>query len=132
MRLKWKRTKTMIKRMVYVDTIDIISLLIASGALIGDVFRVAPDSKVLAVQKEGSEFISDTFNYEDYSVFSIESTPPLAPVQIRTFHYHDNPIQVDDIDIKGVSTAGVFQVGGIDHIDAKSRTKHLRLLSDEQ
>ncbi|MGI8314478.1 spore germination protein GerPE [Halobacillus mangrovi] len=120
----------MIKRMVYVDRIELISVLIASVATIGDVYRAAPRSKVLAVQKEGPEFISGRFKFEDYPIFSRESSPPLPPITINTYTYHTSPIIVDEIDVTGVSTAGVFQVGGIDHIDAHSRTKHFRILQD--
>ncbi|WP_075035790.1 spore germination protein GerPE [Halobacillus dabanensis] len=121
----------MIKRMVYVDEIETQSLAIGSVMEIGDVFRAAPYSRILAVQKEGG-VKSDVYRFRDYSIFSLESSPPLEPVQIQTFSYHHRPIQVDNVRILGVSTAGVFQVGGIEHIDALNYTKHFRDLADEQ
>jgi len=122
----------MYNRMVYVDEIDITSGLIASHISIGDVYRASPWSKVLAVQKEGSEFVSDTFNFEDFPVFSVQPTSPLPPITVPSYNYQNQAIYVNDIHITGVSTAGIVQVGGIEHIDAVSRTKHIRLLSDEQ
>ena len=64
----------MYNRMVYVDEIDITSALIASHISIGDVYHASPWSKVLAVQKEGSEFVSDTLNFEDFPIFSVHPT----------------------------------------------------------
>lgn len=121
----------MINRMVYVDEIETQSLTIGSVMEIGDIFRAAPYSKILAVQKEGG-ITSDVYRFEDYSIFSLKSTPPLEPVQIQTFSYQNGPIQVDNVRVIGVSTAGVFQIGGIEHIDAINYTKHFRDLADEQ
>ncbi|SFG00906.1 spore germination protein PE [Halobacillus alkaliphilus] len=122
----------MYNRMVYVDEIDITSALISSHFSIGDVHRASPWSKVLAVQKEGSEFVSDTFNFEDFPIFSLQPTSPLPPITISSFHYQNQAIYVNDIHVTGVSTSGIVQVGGIEHIDSISRTKHIRVLSDEQ
>ncbi|ARI79228.1 hypothetical protein HM131_14945 [Halobacillus mangrovi] len=118
--------------MVYVDNVDVTSILISSIFTIGDVYRAAPTSNILAVQKEGSEYIPGTFKFKDYDIFNLEPSPPLPPITITTFTYQNNPIVVDDIEIKGVSTAGVFQIGGIDHIISKNRTKHFRLLQEDE
>ncbi|MGR9050884.1 spore germination protein GerPE [Halobacillus faecis] len=122
----------MIKRMVYTQHVDITSVLIASIVDIGDVYRAAPSSKVLAVQKEGLEFKADIYDFEDFPIFSQESSPPLPPIQVDSFHYHNRPIEVDYVRVVGVSTAAVFQIGGIDHIDAINYTKHFRLLREEE
>ncbi len=122
----------MYNRMVYVDGIDITSALIASNISIGDVHRASPWSKVLAVQKEGAEFISNSLNFEDFPIFSLHPTRPLPPITVPSFHYQNQAIYVNDIHVIGVSTAGIVQVGGIEHIDSLSRTKHFRVLRDEQ
>ncbi|WP_394219878.1 spore germination protein GerPE [Halobacillus trueperi] len=122
----------MIKRMVYTRDVDITSVLIGSIVEIGDVYRAAPSSRILAVQKEGLEFKSDMYEFEDFPIFSQESSPPLAPVQINSFHYQNRPIEVDYVRVLGVSTAGIFQIGGIDHIDALNYTKHFRVLQEEE
>ncbi|MEC3883717.1 spore germination protein GerPE [Halobacillus litoralis] len=122
----------MIKRMVYSQDVDITSVLIGSIVDIGDVYRAAPSSKVLAVQKEGLEFKADIYDFEDFPIFSQESSPPLSPVQIDSFFYQNRPIVVDHVRVIGVSTAGVFQIGGIDHIDAINYTKHFRILENEE
>ncbi|WLR47586.1 spore germination protein GerPE [Halobacillus litoralis] len=122
----------MIKRMVYTQSVDITSVLIGSIVDIGDVYRAAPSSKVLAVQKEELEFKADIYDFEDFPIFSQESSPPLPPVQINSFHYQNRPIEVDHVRILGVSTAGIFQIGGIDHIDALNYTKHFRILQEDE
>ncbi|WP_244157263.1 spore germination protein GerPE [Halobacillus sp. SY10] len=121
----------MIKRMVYVDEIETQSLAIGSVMEIGDVHRAAPFSRILAVQKEGG-VESDVYDFDDYSIFSMKSSPPLPPVQVESFHYHHRPIQIDQVRVLGVSTAGTFQVGGVDHVDALNYTKHFRDLQDEE
>ncbi|WJE16813.1 spore germination protein GerPE [Halobacillus sp. ACCC02827] len=122
----------MVKRMVFTDEVEVLSVLISSVFEIGDVYRFAPFSKVLAVQKEGSVFQSDPFRYEDFSIFARESSPPLPPVDIDTYHYPTGSIHVDRIRIIGVSTASALQIGGIDHIDSVNYTKHFRILLDER
>ncbi|REJ08416.1 spore germination protein GerPE [Halobacillus trueperi] len=121
----------MLKRMVYVDEIETKSLTIGSVIEIGDVHRAAPYSRILAVQKEGG-VESDIYDFDDYSIFSMKSSPPLPPVQVESFHYHHRAIQVDQVRVLGVSTAGTFQVGGVDHVDALNYTKHFRDLQDEE
>ncbi|MBX0357160.1 spore germination protein GerPE [Halobacillus sp. Nhm2S1] len=122
----------MIKRMVYTQHVDITSVLIGSIVDIGDVYRAAPSSKVLAVQKEGLQFKGDLYDFEDFPIFSQESSPPLPPIQMDSFHYQNRPIEVDYVRVIGISTAAVFQIGGIDHIDAINYTKHFRLLREEE
>ncbi|MCA0983854.1 spore germination protein GerPE [Halobacillus yeomjeoni] len=121
----------MIKRMVYVNHIEVKSVTIGSVMEVGDVYRASPTSTVLAVQKEGEEYTTDTFNYEDYPIFSIPPSPPLHPIEISSFYYHNSPIIVDHVSVKGLSTAAVLQIGGIDHFDASSRTKHIRIINNE-
>lgn len=121
----------MIKRMVYADEIQTHSIAIGSVMEIGDVYRAAPSSRILAIQKEDG-VKTDVYRFEDYPIFSLKSTPPLAPIQVQSFTYHNRPIQVENVRVLGVSTAGVFQIGGIDHIDSLNYTKHLRILEDEQ
>ncbi|ELK45247.1 UNVERIFIED_CONTAM: spore germination protein GerPE [Halobacillus marinus] len=122
----------MVKRMVYADHVELQSLAIGSVFDIGDVYRSAPFSKVLAVQKEGARFESDPFRFEDFLIFSRSSTPPLSPVAVDSYFYPAGSIQVDNVRITGASTSAVVQIGGIDHIDAVNYTKHFRILLDER
>ncbi len=119
-------------RMVYTEFIEILSVLIASGLLIGDLFRFAPSAKVLAVQKEGPYFIKEEVDFKNYSLFSRLPSPPLPPVNVETFQYNNAPIQVDELFVLGVSTTSLVQVGGIEHIDAKARIKHFRILQEDE
>ncbi|MBN8233677.1 spore germination protein GerPE [Halobacillus kuroshimensis] len=121
----------MIKRMVYTNDIEIQSLAIGSIADIGDVYKASPNSRVLAVQKEGPAFEEDVFQFDDFSIFSLKNPPPPLPLNVETFTYQNNPIIIHNVRVVGVSTAGIFQTGGIDHIDALSYTKHFRILKDE-
>ncbi|MFQ3543823.1 spore germination protein GerPE [Halobacillus rhizosphaerae] len=119
-------------RMVYVEFIDVLSTIIASGFLIGDLYRFAPSAKVLAVQKEGPSLIKDEADFKNYSLFSRLPTPPLRSVNVETFQYNNAPIQVDELFVIGVSTTSLMQIGGIEHIDSKARVKHFRILQEDE
>ncbi|MYL38596.1 spore germination protein GerPE [Halobacillus litoralis] len=121
----------MIKRMVYTNDMEIQSLAIGSVADIGDVYKASPNSRVLAVQKEGPAFEEDVYQFEDFSIFSLKNPPPPPPLNVETFTYQNSPITVDNVRVIGVSTAGIFQTGGIEHIEALNYTKHFRILKDE-
>ncbi len=120
------------KRMVYVNEVDVTSTAIASGILIGDAYRVSPTANVLAVQVEDPEVLFERYDFSDFSVFSMHPSPELPPIGIHSFSYHERPIYVDSLNVIGASTSGVIQVGGIDHVDSISRTKHIRRVEEEQ
>lgn len=124
-------SRPMIKRMVYTNDMEIQSLAIGSVADIGDVYKASPNSRVLAVQKEGPAFEEDVYQFEDFSIFSLKNPPPPPPLNVETFTYQNSPITVDNVRVIGVSTAGIFQTGGIEHIEALNYTKHFRILKDE-
>ncbi|RWZ55190.1 spore germination protein GerPE [Halobacillus fulvus] len=125
-----KRQKALNKRMVFVEDAEFISVLIASGILIGDVHRVSPVSYVIAVQEEKPPLLAERLSFEQFSVFSMEPSPPLEPVYVQSYSYHNQAIGIDSIRVIGVSTSSLFQIGGVDHVDTTSRIKHIRLLKE--
>ncbi|MFD2924291.1 spore germination protein GerPE [Halobacillus naozhouensis] len=121
------------KRLAVAHTAQVNSVTIGSGLLIGDVNQLNPRSRAIAVQREGPHTIEDHVSFTTYPIFQREPSPMLPPLTISSsFHHVDHEICVDSMFILGASTASAIQIGGIDHIDAHARVKHIRILSDEQ
>lgn len=120
------------KRMVYVNEIDVISTLIASGLLIGDVYSIQPSSNAVAVQAEGPERLDEIIDFDQFDIFSREPSFFLQPVNLNAFSYSTKPINVNTVDITSISTSSVVQIGGVDHVHSRSRIKHIRRLKEEQ
>lgn len=116
--------------MVYVKDVDVYELIIASGVSIGDVHRLAPQAYVLAVQVEEPETLSDLYSFEDFPVFSKQPSTPLPSLNVNTFFYQNNPIYVNSIFVNSLSSAGVLQIGGTNHVDSLVRVKHIRILKE--
>ncbi|MCA0969635.1 spore germination protein GerPE [Halobacillus litoralis] len=113
------------------NEIDVISTLISSGILIGDVNYLTPSSNVVAVQAEQPEGLDKLITFENFDVFTAEPSEFLPPVNVETFFYSNQPIYVDALDVFSASTSGVIQVGGTGHVHSIARTKHIRRLDEE-
>ncbi|MCP3032020.1 spore germination protein GerPE [Halobacillus sp. A1] len=119
-------------RMVELDYIDVLAISIGSGFLIGDVSRSNSHARVIAVQEE-TLTISDKVDFDDFSIFHRELSPPRPSIAIKSsFCSHHPVINVQSMHVKGISTAGLVQVGGVNHIEGESRLKHVRILNEEQ
>ncbi|MFD1361022.1 spore germination protein GerPE [Lentibacillus salinarum] len=116
------------KRTAAVDKINLNSLTYSAIFNIGDTTDARPRSKGIAVQKEGASFHEDDGIYfKEYALFNREANRPTttATVQKHNFHHRDS-IQVDNVNIIGVSQTAIFQVGSIDKVDSEARIKHIR------
>ncbi|MFC7321176.1 spore germination protein GerPE [Halobacillus campisalis] len=112
--------------------IDVIALSIGSGFLIGDLSRSNSHARVIAVQEE-TRAISEKVDFDDFSIFQRELPPSRPSIVINSsFCNHHPVIDVQSMHVKGISTAGLIQVGGVDHIEGESRLKHIRILNEEQ
>ncbi|MFC7060832.1 spore germination protein GerPE [Halobacillus seohaensis] len=120
------------KRLAHVDDVKVTAISIGSGFLIGDLTFSRARSKALAVQEETTSF-TDWADFDSYPIFQRDLPPARPVINIdSSFHNHHPSIIVHNIKLKGISTAGLFQIGGIDHIEGEGRLKHIRILSEEQ
>ncbi|MEN2767682.1 spore germination protein GerPE [Ornithinibacillus xuwenensis] len=122
------------KRLVNVSRIGITSIAFSSMINIGDAVYYTPRSRAIAVQKEGSIFTSDDEKeFQDFPIFRMKPKwlESNIPVHERSFHHNDH-IHVGHVSITGVSQSSIAQVGGIQHIDAEARIKHIRILRNEE
>ncbi|QKY68539.1 spore germination protein GerPE [Lentibacillus sp. CBA3610] len=116
------------KRTAAVSKINLNGLTYSAVFNIGDTTYAGPQSKGIAVQKEGAAFHEDDGIYfKDYSLFHREANwPPIAPTVEKNTVHHRDTIQVDSVRMIGVSQTAIFQVGSIDKVDSEARIKHLR------
>ncbi|MBM7571494.1 spore germination protein GerPE [Aquibacillus albus] len=118
------------KRTSYTKNIKIHSVTISSIFEIGDSSHFTPEANVLAVQKEGG-VESDVFPFEKYDIFDRKYTHyPIKRIVNQHVHHHKKNIHVNNVDILGVSTSSLAQIGSLNHIDANARIKHIRILEE--
>ncbi|WP_181349184.1 spore germination protein GerPE [Thalassobacillus sp. CUG 92003] len=116
-----------------VQDIEVQDVIIGSGFIIGDLKQYRPQAQVLAVQQEKPTFRTDPYAFEDYKIFQLPAEPHEILVdQNAHVDHHGSAIHVDSVHIKSVSTASLFEVGGIEEIYSQSRIKHIRALKNEQ
>ncbi|RLL45038.1 spore germination protein GerPE [Oceanobacillus piezotolerans] len=116
------------KRTSEVDTVQVTSFSTSAIFNIGDTNQSNQKSRGIAVQKEGSLADFD-LQFEDYPIFKRDAVWPKQRTTVRKHTYHHSPvIQVQNVNIIGVSTSSVLQIGSLEHIRAESRIKHFRML----
>ncbi len=102
---------------------------------IGDVEHAGPRTKVIAVQQPRTNYKDEDENitFSSFSVFKepLPEKPVYSPVQKQTIN-HSPSIHVNRINIIGISTSAIVQIGGLGTIDSEVRVKHIRILPEEQ
>lgn len=117
------------KRFSIVRNVKIRTLLFSAIFQVGDNLVIAPKSRVFAVQREIPTFIGNEGNFFEFPIFSKPIPQPLVEEQIHVSTQNVQPyIQVDHLDVLGVSTAAVIQIGSNKVIVTENRTKHIRQL----
>ncbi|WP_186579081.1 spore germination protein GerPE [Aquibacillus kalidii] len=119
------------KRTTYVKNVRLTTLSYSSGLEIGDTHQATPNSKVIAVQKEGGFHTDEGYEFNQFPIFDLEADKPIFISNIKQQHHMHNPtIQVDHIDITGVSTSSIVQIGNLDIVNSEARIKHIRILKE--
>ncbi|KGP90771.1 spore gernimation protein PE [Pontibacillus chungwhensis BH030062] len=122
----------MYKRTSCVNQVKINSLTLSSIFEIGDAEEATPRSRALAVQKEGALFSDRDFPFSDFPIYSAELPGFDRQLMIDQTRVPCDPyIHVDSVHIEGVSSASVFQIGNLDHIESEVRIKHFRILKEK-
>ncbi|MFP3720269.1 spore germination protein GerPE [Niallia circulans] len=117
----------MLQRTSVVDLITINTVSFSSIVEIGDATYHQSASRALAVQRQKEFFYGSETEYEDYSVFT-EPIPLLPIIENVTCHFENRKpiIKVNHINIIGISSASLLQVGNCRHLYAEARIKHIR------
>jgi len=116
-------------RTALVGNVLVRSLLIASAVHVGEIGGLFPDSRIFAVQREVPVYLGNEGNLEPFTIFR----QPFARIQSKEriypeIHNEIPVIRVRMVDIYGISTSSVLQIGNVGIMDASSRTKHIRQL----
>ena len=116
-------------RTAIVGDVIVRSLLLSSVVDVGEIGSMFPASQVFAVQRERSVYLGNEGNLEQFPIFRqsfarIQSTEGVE-LDIRN---RIPVIRVRSVDIYGISTSSVLQIGNVGVVDATNRTKHIRQL----
>ncbi|WP_157801841.1 spore germination protein GerPE [Gracilibacillus salitolerans] len=122
----------MMPRTTKVKQIRINSVSRSSLFQIGDAKEIEPHADILAVQKEGGVSSDKGFELDQYPIFrtTLQTIPDPEVVVGEHCHHHKN-ISVTTIDITGISSSAIVQLGSNKKIDSLARQKHIRILKAE-
>ncbi|WP_102271872.1 spore germination protein GerPE [Cytobacillus massiliigabonensis] len=119
--------RTSVVNYLKVDTVSFSSIL-----EIGDSTFTQGFSRAIAVQREAEAFFGNEADFTSYSAFQIPI--PFSPIteNISMHSQQLKPIiKVQNIDVIGVSSSSILQIGSSKHISMEARVDHIRhLLSD--
>ncbi|WP_138416519.1 spore germination protein GerPE [Aquibacillus sediminis] len=121
------------KRTAHTNKIRINSLSYSSVFDIGDVHEFTPVTKAIAVQKEGGVETDEGFEFSNFDFFhrQLQSLEQTKQLNQQTIH-HTPHIHVNAVNVTGVSSSSIVQIGSLNTINAEARIKHIRILKEEQ
>jgi spore germination protein PE len=121
------------KRSSYVDEVSVNDVAISSSFVIGDSEQILSRSYVFAVQRQTEIYYGFEGSLDPYAVYT--EVIPLPPITEPVIIKRDNSrssIHVSRVDIKGLSTSTVFQIGNTGDAYLESRVHHIRQLESSQ
>ena len=117
----------MFQRTSVVDSINISTVSFSSIVELGDATYHQALSRAIAVQRQKELFYGSESDYKDYDVF--KEPIPLIPIMENVECHFENLkpiIKVHNINITGISSASLLQIGNCRHIYTEARIKHIR------
>jgi len=119
----------MLQRTSVVDKLSVNVVSFSSTVEIGDVTYYQALSRALAVQRQRELFYGTEGHFKNYSVFSEPIVLPPITERVESHFENLKPIiKVQHINITGVSSASLLQVGNCRHLYSEARIKHIRQL----
>jgi len=119
----------MLQRTAVVNDVEINSVAIASVFQIGDSELIQSFSRAIAVQREAELFFGNEGNFAEFPIFSEPIPLPTISEKMNYIRQNNNPfLKVGRIDIIGVSSSAIVQLGNTRHVSLESRVKHIRQL----
>lgn len=117
-----------------VDSININSVTLSSIVELGDSSMIQSFSRALAIQREQELFFGNEGDFSAYSIFSEKL--PLLPITEALSLQFDNQaspiIKVKNINLTGVSSSSIVQIGSSRMIQMETRIKHIRHLMKDK
>jgi spore germination protein PE len=117
----------------YVDEVSVNDIAISSSFVIGDSEQILSRSYVFAVQRQTEIYYGFEGSLDPYPVYT--EVIPLPPITEPLIINRDNSrssIRVSRVDIKGLSTSTIFQIGNTGNAYLESRVHHFRQLENPQ
>lgn len=118
------------KRNSFVQNIKVKEVLFSSIIEIGDTNELKANANILAIQRMKQLIYVNEGNFNHYSTFTEPTliTPfPALPPKIKKYNECPN-IRVGNIDVLGVSSSAIMQIGSTNDIKLDSRIVHIRQL----
>lgn len=121
----------MLQRTSVVDLLNVNTVSFSSIVEIGDATYHQAVSRALAVQRQKELFYGNEGAYEDYDVFR-EPIPLIPIIENVDCHFENiRPIiKVHHINITGISSSSLLQIGNCRHIYTEARIKHVRQIEE--
>ncbi|WP_259455616.1 spore germination protein GerPE [Bacillus sp. PK3_68] len=121
----------MFKRTSIVKNIYVTTVADSSVLEIGDSANMTLRNNALAVQRQAELFFGNEGNLNNYPLFSKMIPIPQINENITVTRYNLSPfIHVSHINIVGVASSSVLQIGSTGKINLESRIKHIRQLTE--
>ncbi|MFC0524851.1 spore germination protein GerPE [Pontibacillus salicampi] len=121
------------KRISRVNQVQVISVNNSSIFEIGDGTEADLNAKVLAVQKEGATFGDEDFPFSDFPIYEAEFPRLKTQPVITQEHIPCCPyINVNSVDIFGLASSSLFQIGNLNTIEGDARVKNFRILQEDE
>ncbi|QFT88312.1 putative spore germination protein GerPE [Bacillus sp. THAF10] len=112
-----------------VNDINLQSLSFSSYFHIGDTCYIYAKSRAFAVKREYPKFFGNEGNFSEYPIYSIQNPIPALSNEVNMHVINEQPlINVNHIEIKGVSSSSLLQIGTSKTICAEARVKNVRQL----
>jgi len=117
-------------RISQVKKIDVSVVTLGAILQVGDSIKLSPKSKVLAEQYTTPDFDEkNDGKYEQYSIFSkVIPQPKITESLQMNIINKSKVIKVNSVDILGLSSSGIVQIGSNIMMSPESRVKHIRHL----
>jgi spore germination protein PE len=117
-----------------VDSIQINSVSLSSIVEVGDTSIIQSFSRALAIQREQELFFGNEGNFSAYSIFSekLPFNPITEPLSLQIDNQASPVIKVKNINLIGVSSSSIVQIGSSRMIQMETRIKHIRHLMDDK
>ncbi|WP_368986863.1 spore germination protein GerPE [Caldifermentibacillus hisashii] len=123
----------MLKRISKVEKIDIQALSFSSHLLIGDSTIINAKSDTFAVKRDKELFFGNEGDDANYDVFTMPLELPPIDEQIYYRNQHlCGSILVNQINILGVTSSSIIQIGSNEHMHLEDRRKEIRQIAEPE
>lgn len=120
----------MLKRLSSVDSIHINTVTSASQFQIGDAKEIELTTYALAMVRDAEIWTGNEGNFNKFQIYKRPAKLPLLyePLIVKT-NNHYGKIEVGKINILGVASSSLIQIGSNDFMTLDTRLKHIRHLT---